>query len=59
MPETEYENTIICPCCGHDDSDDRYYGEGCYKCTCASCGKDYSLTVHVSIRYSTKETPDA
>jgi hypothetical protein len=55
IPDPDYEDQIICPHCGYDDSDDRYYGEGCYEgLTCGSCDGEYGLTVHVSIRYSTK-----
>lgn len=58
MPNTEYEYQIICPWCGHDDSDDRYEGEGEYKAWCSSCGKLYSFSVHVFIRYSTTQVEE-
>ena len=51
---TESQSRVICPHCEKDDSDDRYYGEGCYNgLICSHCGKEYVLVVDVSIYYST------
>lgn len=57
MINTNYESQILCPHCGHDDGDDRYYGEGEYEgLTCGRCDGEYTLAVHVSRYYSTTAT---
>lgn len=53
LEETSYEDTIICPYCGYDDSDDRYDGEGSHTYWCGRCDEEYECEVHVTVRYST------
>lgn len=53
IEETSYEDTIICPYCGYDDSDDRYDGEGSHTYWCGRCDEEYECEVHVTVRYST------
>ena len=58
MTQTDSEDTILCPYCGHDDRDDRNQWEGEHEFTCSSCGKEYDCSIEISISYSTsRKTP--
>lgn len=60
MPEPidhEYTGDIICPWCGRKQRDPEEFhdGEGDYENReCDSCEKQFSLSVHVTITYTTK-----
>lgn len=53
VTETDFEDVIICPYCGENDSDDRYDGEGTHTYCCGHCGKEYECNVSISISYAT------
>lgn len=58
--ETEFEDVVVCPYCGHRQQDDdgyyRLHGDGEYECP--NCGKPFDLVVHEYIEYSTSKKED-
>jgi len=55
MRDTEtYNNDCIeCPDCGHKEKDElSTYGADSYNWTCGDCGKDFHLSVYVSMSYT-------
>lgn len=60
MRDTKYTNLPICPHCGHLERDfwEIDFGGGLDGDTvvgCGSCGKDYALSRHCSVSYSTSK----
>lgn len=61
--ETEWQNEAVCPHCGyrHRDSWEFYTQGDCddIEVGCHSCGKDFSLSRHVSVDYSTHKIKES
>lgn len=65
MPEEteidhEWTTEIVCPYCGHKDRDswewnDGHEGDGTSEC--GECEREFRVSRHVMIRYSTKAKP--
>ena len=57
--ETDHTKEPVCPNCGHKEKDAweiNFRGlDGDVEHTCNSCGEEYFLTRHVSIRYSSEK----
>ncbi len=54
--DTDYQEHIICPHCGHQQSDESEHSdEGEY--WCGECGKNFYLFIHISINYTTEKRP--
>lgn len=54
--ETMNEDEIICPYCGHRDSNSWEYDEGDYMLHCENCEKEFYVNAEVEILYSTSPT---
>lgn len=56
----DHESTgeIVCPYCGNEYSDSYEYGDH-GSTDCEECGKWFSFSRHVSVDYTTEETPCA
>ena len=54
--ETNFEDEVVCPYCGHrikdEENDFVNWGEGDYDCP--ECGKTFEFTTHLEITYSTR-----
>lgn len=55
--DTDYTDEITCPYCGSTNDESYEYTEDDTTASCGSCGKDFLLSVHVSVDYSTKKCP--
>jgi hypothetical protein len=61
MSQIDHEHTtsIVCPYCGHENSDSWEYQEDEDDVDCGSCDKSFSLAVHHSTTYTTSRKPCA
>ena len=54
--ETDFEDEVVCPYCGHRMQDDDGYfereGDGEYECE--NCGKTFEFEVNIEVTYSTR-----
>jgi hypothetical protein len=62
MGDTDYTLSPVCPYCGYlmRDAWELSLGvglEGDGETTCGSCERDYYVSRHVSVSYTTKEKP--
>jgi DNA-directed RNA polymerase subunit RPC12/RpoP len=55
--DTSYTENIICPYCGYEDHDSWEQGDGAedFEGECGECGKTFSASRHITIRYSTQK----
>ena len=59
MGKYKYKSNAICPWCDHEHDDtfeffNSYDGDGSVsEVTCHSCEKDFEITIHISVEYST------
>lgn len=51
--ECEHTYEVVCPFCGHEQSDSWEISEGTNQCR--SCDKKFSVEVHQTVTYSTKK----
>lgn len=50
--DSDHTDEIVCPYCGHRFTDSYEYEEG--EVDCEDCGKEFVLTIHKYISYSSK-----
>ena len=51
-PDTDYEDEIICPHCGSENSNDDIHQD--QKMICGTCDGEFQLTINYSVDYSTE-----
>lgn len=54
--EHEYTQEIVCPWCGHIQSDGWEYfrdNDEIVECDCGECDKPFTVLQHISVTYST------
>lgn len=65
MSDALYTDDIVCPYCGHEERDswewqpELHGPEGDGDTECGECGREFGVSRHVSVSYSTRKKDDA